>query len=491
MKNKTVLGIDIGTTAIKMVLLSIIDSTHTKIEREISMPHDLISLFPGWAEEDPFVWKSHMLKMLSTLSKEEDLSSLEAIALTGMTPALIMLDEGGNPLRNAILQNDMRTGQEIEYLKAQLEKDSSYFKKTGCHVNSQNIAPRMLYLYEHERDVFDKTRFICGSYDYGAFILTGKLYIERNWALESGLFTLENELIDDVLHLSHIEKSWIPEVAPFRTLIGCVSKEISLATGLKEGIRVYEGTADHVASSYASGAKEEGALVLKLGGAGDILLSTGSLITDDRLFIDFSPSLSSPFLINGCTAASGSLLKWFTREFGGEYKDLDHLAETISAGSDGLVMLPYVLGEKTPIFDPDAKGVVYGLLLHHTKAHVYRAMMEAVAYAFRHHRDIFEELGISVKKVFITNGGSTSPLWRQIMADVLKCEVAYIKHNPGSSLGAAFIAGEASSLIAPEAIDDFLSQKIISYPNDKNYEAYDRSYRIYRELYPRLKDLEK
>ena len=233
MKNKTVLGIDIGTTAIKMVLLSIIDSTHTMIEREISMPPDLISLFPGWAEEDPFVWKSHMLKMLSTLSKEEDLSSLEAIALTGMTPALIMLDEDGNPLRNTILQNDMRTGQEIEYLKAQLEKDSSYFKKTGCHVNSQNIAPRMLYLYEHERDVFDKTRFICGSYDYGAFILTGKLYIERNWALESGLFTLENELIDDVLHLSHIEKSWIPEVAPFRTLIGCVSKEISLATGLK------------------------------------------------------------------------------------------------------------------------------------------------------------------------------------------------------------------------------------------------------------------
>ena len=489
--NKSVLGIDIGTTAIKMILLSILDEEHTKIEREMSFPHDLVSLHPGWAEEDPFIWKEHLLSMLSSLSKEADLSTLEAISVTGMTPALLLLDENGKPLRPAILQNDMRTASEIAYLKSALEKDSSYFNATGSHVNSQHIAPRMLYLYKHERTLFSKVRHICGSYDYAANILTGNVRIEENWALESGLFTLKGDIIKAVLELSHMDESWLPEVASSRDLVGRVSREVAMATGIREGIAVYAGTADHVASSYASGAKEDGSLVLKLGGAGDILLSSSRLVTDDRLFIDYSPSFFAPYLINGCTAASGSLLKWFVREFGGSYSDLDKDAEQIAAGSDGIVILPYVLGEKTPVFDPDAKGVIYGLLLNHTKAHIYRAMMEAVAYAFRHHVDIFKEIGIEMRKVFITNGGSTSPLWRQIMADVLKSEVAYIKHNPGSSLGAAFIAGEAHGLIKPEAIDDFLSQKIISYPNPDNYSVYDRRYEVYRELYPRLKDLER
>ncbi len=491
MMSRTVLGIDIGTTAIKMTLLEVLDRTHTRIIKEESCPHNLISLHPGWAEEDALVWKEHLIKMLRMLSDEIEVSSLEAISVTGMTPALILLDEEGVPLRYAILQNDMRTSEEIRYLQENLEKDDTYFRLTGCHVNSQNIAPRMLYLYKHERALFDRIWRICGSYDYASFILTGSLVCERNWALESGLFSFDDELLEGPLSLSHIRREWLSPLKDPRDRAGLVSEEIAEATGIPAGTAVYAGTADHVASSYSSGAKEDEALVLKLGGAGDILLSTKNLALDDRLFIDRSPSEKAPWLINGCTAASGSLLKWFVREFGGNYKELDDEAERIAAGSDGIVILPYVLGEKTPIFDPEARGVIYGLLLNHTKAHIYRAMMEATAYAFRHHLDIFRELGLQVKKVYITNGGSTSPLWRQIMADVLKTDVAYIKHNPGSSLGAAFIAGEAHDLIDDAAIDEFLSQKIISYSNEENHAAYDRGYRIYRELYPRLKELEK
>lgn len=485
-----VMGIDIGTTAIKVIVLEALDVDKMEIVAVESMPHDLLSLHPGWAEEDALIWKENLFALLSKLSREYDLSALKAIGLTGMVPALISLDKDGNPLRNSIQQNDMRTKAELDELKAEFEADDdSYFKTTGSHINSQHIAPRLLWIKKNEPEVFSKIANILGSYDYGAYILTGKMHIEANWALESGLFSLDGKLIKEVIEYVGLSESVLPEVINSYGLCGTISDMAAKATGLPKGVRVYAGTADHVASAFCTGAHQNGDLVLKLGGAGDILLSLDHLVIDDRLFIDYFVSSECPFIINGCTAASGSLIKWFKNEFGGDFKELDEEAEHINAGSDGLVMLPYVLGEKTPIFDPDAKGVLYGLMLSHTKAHIYRAMLEAVAYAFRHHVDVFKELGIEINNVYITNGGSTSPLWRQIMADVLGCKVDYIKYNPGSCLGAAFIAGIAHGLFNERVIESFTSQRLPSFPNDKNKASYDKGYAIYRELYPRLKDL--
>lgn len=484
-----VLGIDIGTTAIKVIVLECVSRSQSRPVRVKSMPHDLISLHPGWAEEDASVWEEHLFALLKELSAESDLSNLKAIGLTGMVPALIMLDENDRPLRMSIQQNDMRTSSEIEYLSSVFEKDNSYFERTGSHVNSQHTAPRLLWLKKHEPEVFDSTKYIFGSYDWAGFLLTGHRHIEENWALESGMYALEGGWIPEVLDAVGIRAEMLPPVVRSNEKIGVVSKAAALRSGLREGIPVYAGTADHVASAFCTGARKDGDLVLKMGGAGDILVSLDHLVKDGRLFIDYFCSQSCHYVLNGCTAASGSLLKWFTREFGGDFKELDRDAEKIPAGSEGVVVLPYVLGEKTPIFDPDARGVIYGFMLSHTKAHIYRAMMESVAFAFRHHIDVFRERGISIGRVFITNGGSTSPLWRQIMADVTGYPVAYIKTNPGSCLGAAFIAGISSGLLTEDAIEDFTSQKIFSYPDPSTKDAYDRAYSVYRKLYPSLKDI--
>lgn len=484
-----VMGIDIGTTAIKVIVLEVFSKEKVSTVVIKSIPHDLISSHPNWAEESADVWREHLYQILKEISGEYDLTTLKAIGMTGMVPALVCLDEDFKPIRNSIQQNDMRTSKEIEELKCVFERDDKYFSLTGSHINSQHIAPRLLWLKRNESESFKRIKYILGSYDYGAYLLCGAIGVEANWALESGLFTLSKEKLKELINYLEIDESIIPPVRDSSSLCGTVTKEVSLLTGIPEGVKVYAGTADHVASAFCTGALEHGDLVLKLGGAGDILISLDHLITDDRLFIDYFVSSSCPYILNGCTAASGSLLKWFSREFSGSFAELDKEAERINAGSDGLVVLPYVLGEKTPIFDPNAKGVIYGLLLSHTKAHIYRAFMEAVAYAFRHHVEVFKENGIEVNNVYITNGGSTSPLWRQIMADVLGVKVNYIKTNPGSCLGAAFIAAIADGLCNEAIVKDFTSQKIPSYPNEDNKEIYDSSYHIYRELYPRLKDL--
>lgn len=485
-----VMGIDIGTTAIKVIVLDAISVDKMEIVLVDSIPHDLISLHPNWAEEDATIWREHLYEILSRVSRKlNGMPDLKAIGLTGMSPALIAFDDDIEPLRFSIQQNDMRTDEEIEYLKEKLESDDSYFRTTGSHVNSQHIAPRLLWLKKHESEIYSKIRYIAGSYDYGAYLLTGKLHIESNWALESGLFSLDGRLLENPFSMTGLPLSALPPVIKSNEICGYVTDEASKRTGIPAGVAVYAGTADHVASAFCTGARENGDLVLKLGGAGDILLSLDHLVVDDRLFIDYFVSSSCPFVINGCTAASGSLLKWFSKEFGGDFRSLDEEAESLPAGSDGLVMLPYVLGEKTPIFDPNARGVLFGLLLSHTKAHIYRSMLEAVAYAFRHHVDVFKELGVEINNVYITNGGSTSPLWRQIMSDVLGLKVDYIKENPGSCLGAAFIAGIAHGIWCEDVIEHFTSQRRTSYPNSENKAIYDKAYSTYRELYPRLKDL--
>ncbi len=500
-----VMGIDIGTTAIKVIVVDALSLDRMDIVAVDSIPHDLVSLHPGWAEEDALVWRDHMYEILSRMASSVDLSSLKAIGLTGMVPALVCLDSNCVPIRNSIQQNDMRTGLELGELSAALEgpgssfgseteggsgaRGASYFKTTGSHVNSQHIAPRLMWLRRNEPDVFSRISWIMGSYDYAAYLLTGAMHIESNWALESGLFSLDGSLLEPVLGYAGLPASVLPPVIESHGLCGVVTDSVSRLTGLPAGVPVYAGTADHVASAFCTGAHENGDLVLKLGGAGDVLLSLDHLAIDDRLFIDYFVSSACPFIINGCTAASGSLIKWFKNEFGGDFKELDEQAALVPAGSDGLVMLPYVLGEKTPIFDPNARGVLYGLMLSHTKAHVYRAMLESVAYAFRHHVDVFREMGVGINNVYITNGGSTSPLWRQIMADVLGMRVDYIKTNPGSCLGAAFIAGISHGLWTEDVIGCFTSQRIPSYPNPDAKRAYDKGYAIYRELYPRLKDL--
>ncbi len=254
------------------------------------------------------------------------------------------------------------------------------------------------------------------------------------------------------------------------------------------------GSADHVAAALAAGIMNNGDLLVKLGSAGDILTSTDHLVLDARLFIDFH-DIPGKYLLNGCMATSGSLLKWYVQQFCQAdtipieardldlYTWLDHQAELIPAGSDGVVVLPYFLGEKTPIFDPQARGVIFGLTLFHTRYHIYRAILEAVAFGFRHHVEVLQSRGVQIQRVVVSEGGARSSLWRQILADVLGTPVSYLAENPGAALAVAFVAGVGAGIYTDwDLIGTFCRLESVTAPNPDNRQTYEKAIRS-TELY--------
>ena len=481
-----ILGIDIGTTSVKAVLVS----NKGKLVDEANASHDLISLFTGWAEERAECWWANTRKTINELiSRNPDaMEKVECIGVTGMVPAIVMLDKDGNPIRNSIQQNDARPVKQIEEITARVDQDDLY-AKTGGFTNQQHVLPRMLWVRENEPEVFSRLAHVLGSYDYIVYKLTDELSVELNWAAESGLFDIrKREWLTDQMEAFDFKPEWFPKVNDSMSIVGHVTRAASEATGLKQGIPVIAGSADHVASTLSAGIINQGDLLIKFGGAGDILYCTEEIATSPKLFFDYH-IVPNRYLINGCMAASGSLVKWYLGDIldsygGATLKALDEEASKVPPASDGLVILPYFLGEKTPIFDPQARGMMFGLTLSHTKAHIFRACLEAVIYGFKHHIDVIEELGYHPAHIFATNGGSRSRFWCQIAADVLGQTVRAYSSHPGSALGVAFLAGMAVGAFTDwEQIHLFLQDYKVYEPNPEATAIYEKAYKIYRNLY--------
>jgi xylulokinase len=494
--NTLLLGIDIGTTGVKTVLINERGEVVAGGWAEVN----LYSPQPGWAEENPDEWWKATREAVRKCLAQPDIKPmrLAGVGVSGMAPALVLLDSDLRPVRRSMQQNDARAGNEIEDLKQMIDLDA-LFKETGGMINQQTLAPKLLWICRHEPDNYRSIAHVMGSYDYINYCLTGELALEQNWALESGLFSLEKRSwIPWMLEAAGVKAQWLAPVRQAPDWMGRVTEAAAELTGIPVGTPVCAGSADHIASALSAGITEAGDLLLKFGGAGDILFALDYALTDPRLFIDYH-DIPDRFLLNGCMAASGSVVKWFVQNLGGQaqreaesngtdvYSYLDRLAAKIAPGAEGLVVLPYFLGEKTPIFDVNARGVFAGLGLHHTTSHIYRAILESVIYGFQHHIEVMGELGCVPKRVVATNGGAKSPLWRSIAADVIGLPVSYIQDHPGSSLGAAFIAGIASQCFSGwNEIRKFVKVSDVTEPVAARHQIYREYYQLYRELYQNL-----
>jgi len=485
--SKYLLGIDIGTTNTKGILCNL----RGDVLAEATASATLYSPQPGCAEEDPEEWWANVRQVIKTCLEQAELSAtaIASIGVSGMVPTLILLDRDGHTLRPSIQQNDARAHQEIEEFKARTNA-LDVLQRTGSAITQQSIGPKLLWLCRHEPEIMARAVKIMGSYDFIIYRLTGKFSLERNWALESGLFDLQREDWDsELLELATIDRSWLGEVHWPADIVGTVTRNAALDTGLAEGTPVVAGSADHIASAFSAGLREQGDLLVKLGGAGDILYCLDRLEVDPRLFIDYHV-IPGKYLLNGCMATSGSIIKWFRQQFarGTDYSTLDKEAASVPPGSEGLILLPYFLGEKTPIFDPLARGTLCGLTLAHTRAHVYRAVLEGIAYGFYHHLQVLKERGLYANKARVTNGGARSALWKQITADVLGLPLEVITHH-GSQLGAAFVAGIGIGAFDDWAeIERYITLAGITQPDPSNHNRYRQMFNLYREIYEALKD---
>jgi xylulokinase len=359
----------------------------------------------------------------------------------------------------------------------------------------------MMWLRTHEPDVFSRAAHVLGASDYITHRLSGSLQVEHNWALESGFVNIETGAYDDrLIGLAAIDPNLLPPIRKSHDIVGGITAEAALHTGLSAGTLVVAGCADHVASAFVCGAARNGDLVIKFGGAGDILLSSDAPVADRRLFIDYHivPGLYFP---NGCMAASGTFLNWIVRNWaGGEieaaraaglsiHQWLDRSAAELPAEGD-LLFLPYVLGEKTPLMDPHARGTLVGLGLHHDLRHVWRAALEGVVFGFRHHVEVFAERGLAVSQVFAADGGAASDLWLQIAADVLQRPVTRIDRHPGSCLGAAFVAGMGTGLLKDWSdIGRYVAAGRQFIPDAGATAVLERKYQLWRESYRRLQTM--
>ena len=473
------LGIDIGTTGTKTVLLDV----HGGLVAEASQATELHSPFPGAAEADTQQWIRNVVdtirKVLSTSGVNP--ADVAAIATTGMLPAVVVVDANRRPLRRAILQNDTRAIKQVSNLQQQLSH-LDLVALTGSAITQQSVAPKLAWLAEHEPDVIANTRSVLGSYDWVLVELGADLHVEQNWALESGIYALaDGSVLDEVVAASGVNVASLPAVYPPSTRVGGLNAHYAAEIGLPEGTPLIIGGADHVLSAYAAGVQQDGDWLVKLGGAGDILVATDRPVVDSRLYLDAHP-VPGVWLPNGCMATSGSLVRWFQTLVGGlSFEDLEK--EAANRPPADLLVLPYFLGEKSPLHDPNLRGAYVGLHMGHTRADMYRATMESIAYGFRHHTEVFRDLGLRLDRVMITNGGSKSRMWKQIHADVLGQAVTPVAQHPGASLGAAIIAaigaGERDSW---DCVTDFIHLEAPIEPDPERVKRYDEAYATWRQL---------
>lgn len=472
------IGIDIGTTGTKSILFEVGRGVVATANAETT----LHSPQAGWAEADPAQWLSNVYSSVRELMETSgcDPRRVLGISTTGMVPAVVLIDETGSPLYRAVLQNDARAIVEIAAVAAELGSQD-IVEETGSPLSQQSLAPTLRWFQKHEPDIWSRTKRILGSYDWVLMALGAEAHLERNWALESGLFHIDGRIHEDVLAAARIQPSLLPTVVSAGEVVGALSAKSAEAMGLLPGTPLVVGGADHVLSAYSAGVSREGDWLVKLGGAGDILVAATKPLVDKRLYLDAHP-IEGTWLPNGCMATSGSLLRWFQ-----ELTQIDDLArmddEAEACLPAEILCLPYFLGEKSPLHDPDLRGMFFGMHLGTTRAEMYRSVLEAIAFGFRHHVEVLKERGIRFDRAMVTNGGSKSTLWKQIHADVLGVELHPVIDHPGASLGAAVIAGVGVGVVDSLAsINEYLRLGDAIQPNLNKTAIYNVAYAQWREL---------
>jgi xylulokinase len=472
------IGIDIGTTGTKVALLH----TERGIVSIASRDSTLHSDRPGFAEADTTQWLSNTIDCIGEVLTESGVtpSDVGALSAAGMVPAVIFLDSNNQPLRRAILQNDARAVTEITELNESLG-DVDIVSLTGSAITQQSVAPTILWIQRHEPDVWAQTARIVGSYDWVLIALGADPHVEWNWALESGLYTLDAKPFGRVLDAVDLDTALLPPVRESSNRVGTLNADMAARIGLTPATALVVGGADHVISAFSAGVEDEGDALVKLGGAGDILVASNTPLVDARFYLDAHP-IPGRWLPNGCMATSGSLIRWYQSVIGGtDLETLDDEAQ--SRRPADVLCLPYFLGEKSPLNDPNLRGTFAGLHLGHTRADMYRSVLESIAFGFRHHVEIFAERGITLSRVMVTNGGSKSTLWKQIHSEVLGMQLHPVLDHPGASLGAAVIAA-----IGIGSLNDWADSKRFLElgepvtPNDRNVAVYNDAYREWRDL---------
>jgi xylulokinase len=486
-----VLGIDVSTTATKALIVDgdgqVVAVAAT--EYPFDTPH------PLWSEQDPAIWWYAAIQSIRQVLAQSKLDpkAIAAVGLTGQMHGLVLLDQTGAVLRPAILWNDQRTGAQCDEIRARVGK-AEFIRITGNDALTGFTAPKILWVREEEPEVFARAAKFLLPKDYLRYRLTGDFATDRAGGAGTVLFDLRTrDWSPDLLKRLEIPAGFVAPTHEGPQVTGVVSAQAAAATGLAAGTPVVAGGGDQAAGAVGVGAVSEGIVSLALGTSGVVFATVNSPFYDPegRLHA-FCHAVPGRWHLMGVMLAAGGSLRWYrdTLAPGVAYDDLLAPAAAIRPGSEGLLYLPYLTGERTPYPDPLARGAFVGLTVRHAQPHLTRAVLEGVAFGLRDSFELMKEVGLTqITQVRVSGGGARSALWRQILADVLDAELVTVNTTEGAAYGAAILAGVGAG-IWPDvgaACDRLIRITGSAAPDPAAVAAYAPVYAAYRELYPALR----
>jgi len=487
------LGVDIGTYSSKGVIVR----PGGEIAARFTVPHDVSIPKPGWLEHDADeVWLADFVKVVKGLLQESGINPADilSVGVSSICSAMLLLDKYRNPLRPAILYGvDTRASGEVEEIKRDL----------GTFVTNQNITPKLRWVQKNEARVWEDTRFILSGHHYILMRLTGRICQNLNDVHNYYPLYDDDAISWDVKDFSYfgVDTDMLPELVWTTDVIGKVTAEGARLSGLAEGTPVIAGTNDAAAEALSAGVSEPGDMMLMYGSSQIFDLVVDKPVRSEK-FLTRRLNIPDRFGLGGGLATAGTLTRWFRdqmgatelerEENGGEnaYSALTDLIGRSAVGANGLIMLPYFSGERTPLFDGNARGLYFGLNLTHTRADMYRAILEGVGFGIRHCLEQFVPFRLKADKIYAIGGGVRNLPWMQIVSDICGLTQFIPAEKIGSCYGDAFLAGYGIGLFNQISdVKGWVETERRIDPDPAATEAYQPFYDIYRDLYPANQDL--
>ena len=480
------IGVDLGTSAVKLLLM---DETG-KIHKIVSKEYPLYFPQPGWSEQNPQDWIRQSMEGIKELTAQCDKSQIKGISFGGQMHGLVVLDKKDQVIRPAILWNDGRTGRQTDYLNQEIGKEtlSCY---TGNIAFAGFTAPKILWMREKEPENFVRIRKIMLPKDYLAFYLSGEFSTDYSDASGTLLLDVEHKCwSEEMMEICGIRESQLPKLYESWEPTGIIKPEIAEELGIPQDVKIIAGAGDNAAAAVGTGTVGEGQCNLSVGTSGTVFISSKNFGVDEHNALHSFAHADGNYHLMGCMLSAASCNKWWmeeilkTKEYQTEQDGIRKL------GENQVFYLPYLMGERSPHNDPDARAAFVGMSMDTTREDMTQAMLEGVAFGLRDSMEAAKSTGLTPKRSKICGGGAKSPLWRKIIANVMNMKIDRIESEEGPGYGAAILAAVGCGVFSSveEAAGRLVKITDTEEPDPQLAEKYEEKYQKYRKLYPALKE---
>ena len=481
------IGIDVGTSAVKLLLMDEVGKIHNIVSKEYPLffPH------PGWSEQNPSDWFNASLEGIKELTADCDKSEVASISFGGQMHGLVTLDKDDNVIRPAILWNDGRTGKETEYLNTVIGKDklSAY---TANIAFAGFTAPKILWMKSNEPKNFARIAKIMLPKDYLVYKLSGAFCTDYSDASGMLLMDVEHKCWSkEMMDICGVTEAQLPKLYESYDVVGTLKPEIAAKLGLSQNVKVIAGAGDNAAAAIGTGTVGEGRCNLSIGTSGTIFISSKSFKVDDNNALHSFAHADGYYHLMGCMLSAASCNKWWmddilkTTAYSDEQQGIDVL------GENHVYFLPYLMGERSPHNDADARGAFIGMSMDTSRKDMTQAVMEGVAFGLRDSLEVARKLGIKIDSSKICGGGAKSPLWKKIIANVMNLKLEIIESEEGPGYGAAILAVVGCGVYnsVEEATDKLIKVIDTVEPETDLVKKYEQRYQTFKKYYPALKGM--